>query len=68
MDRDLSYSVEVFDGSGTVSEHAASAGNFTVAKAAYDAVCEMRPGRIVILRQGARVIERREGSLRSAPS
>ena len=67
VDRSLSFSVEVHDEDGSVGEHAASAGNLTVARAAYEAVCEVRPGRIVILRQGARVVERRPGKLRAAP-
>jgi hypothetical protein len=62
---DLSYSVEQWDDEDRyVEELIALTGDYRVAKAAFDEAVKARPGRIVTLRQKARLLadSRREGN------
>jgi hypothetical protein len=54
---DLPYSVELWDDEDRrVEELIALTGDYRVARAAFDAAVECRPGRIVTLRQKARLL------------
>jgi hypothetical protein len=54
---DLPYSVELWDeGDQHVEELIALTGDYSVARAAYEEAVKRRPGRIITLRQKARVL------------
>ena len=54
---DLPYSVEVWDDNDQhIEELVALTGDFGIARAAYDEAIKRRPGRIITLRQKARVL------------
>ncbi len=59
VDRRGSYLVEVWDGSDHVIEHIGTLSNHSAARAAFLAACAARPAHEVMLRQGARVVDRR---------
>ena len=54
---DLPFSIELWDETDKrVEELLALAGDYRVARAAYAEACKRRPGRVVTLRQKARVL------------
>ncbi len=63
---DHPFKVEVWEGD-KVAETLAIAGSVVVAGAAYDAAVKERPGRVVTLRHGARVVRTTEPA-KAAPS
>lgn len=57
-DLNQAFTVEVIDDHDHIEETLAKVSNVIVAQAAFAAACSQRPGRNVVLRQGARVLER----------
>ena len=53
---DLPYSVELWDDASHVEELIALTGDYRVARVAFDEAVKCRPGRIVTLRQKARLL------------
>ena len=60
-ERRASYTIEVWDPTGNhIVEHIGSLSNHAAATAAFAAACEARPNHEVTLRQGIRVVTRRD--------
>lgn len=68
-ERRMSYAVDVWDRSGNhVVEHVGDLSNHAAAQAAFGVACEARPGHEVTIRQGIRVVARREGGCDGEPA
>lgn len=64
--RDLPFRIDEWTSDGNaIHEVLAAAGNYIVAEAAFDKINELRPGRRITLRQGARVMKRSEEELKA---
>jgi hypothetical protein len=64
---DLSFRVEQWDANGNLETVISASADLTVARAAFKAAVERRPGQTILLRQKTRVIEQSGTSREPAP-